>query len=39
VQRAASFLKEESNAMWNLDSGLFEFLDVVYRLCTVIWGN
>jgi hypothetical protein len=26
-------------AMWYFDSGLAELMGVVYRLCTVIWGN
>jgi hypothetical protein len=36
---AASVQKEREIAMWNLDSGLLEFMDVFYRLCTVFWGN
>jgi hypothetical protein len=29
----------KSSTMWYLDSGLAEMVGLVYRLCTVIWGN
>jgi hypothetical protein len=37
--RGTASLTDKDLAMWYFDSGLAELMGVVYRLCTVIWGN
>ncbi len=38
TSRIAS-LQTGFDAMWNLESGLAEIVGLMFRLCTVIWGN
>jgi hypothetical protein len=38
-ERGALLSLKGFTTMWYFDSGLAELMGVVYRLCTVIWGN